>query len=371
MKKLLSIFMVLIAALVLASCGRTYEIAMVTDTGDIDDGSFNQGTWEGIKQYADEHNKSYQYYKPGGGDNPTNLDYEAAVENAIKGGAKIVITPGYLFQVAIYNLQDKYPNVKFVLIDAEPNNDDWSNGSPTFKTASNTLAILFQEEQAGFLAGYAAVKDGFTKLGFAGGMKVPAVQRFGIGWYAGAHYAANEDNITIQFNAAHYEYLGTFGPSDEYKAKVAGWYNSGVEIVHAAAGGAGFSVIAAAKEVEGGNKWVVGVDKDQAADGEVVISSAIKGVGEAAYEALEQFYSEKGFVGGRTLTLGADLEAVGLPKGSSFKFRTFTEAQYDAIFAKLKTGATGHINVPATADELETFITGLGFTLDAALKAYV
>ena len=120
-------------------------------------------------------------------------------------------------------------------------------------------------------------------------------QRFGIGWYAGAHYAANEDNITIQFNAAHYEYLGTFGPSDEYKAKVAGWYNSGVEIVHAAAGGAGFSVIAAAKEVEGGNKWVVGVDKDQAADGEVVISSAIKGVGEAAYEALEQFYSEKGF----------------------------------------------------------------------------
>ena len=173
-KALLVIALFFASVFTMASCaGEKYEIAMVTDSGGIDDKSFNQSTWEGIVEYATANEKSYKYYKPR---EVSDKAYLRAIKLAVRGGAKIVVTPGYLFETAIYKAQSLYPDVKFVLIDGEPHTADYG----TYKTEENTLNILFDEHEVGFLAGYVAVKSGkFTNLGFFGGMSVPAVQRLG------------------------------------------------------------------------------------------------------------------------------------------------------------------------------------------------
>lgn len=357
MKKILSVLSILVLGFVLIACGgKTYEIAMITDTGDIDDGSFNQGTWEGIKKYAEENDVTHQYYKPAG---ETTDAYMSAIDLAVSGGAKIVITPGFYFEIPIFDAQAKYPNVKFVILDGSPHNGDYN-----LLVAENTLAIFFKEEQSGFLAGYATVQEGFTKLGYMGGIAVPAVQRFGIGWVAGAYLAASElELVEFAFDAQDYTYLGGFGPTDTIKNTAASWYTRGVEVIHAAAGGAGSSVMAAAGEST--NKWVVGVDSDQAADSATVLSSAVKGVGEAAFDALQLFYAED-FPGGQTWNLGVAEDGVGLPMATS-RFKNFSQADYTAIFAKI---VAGTVIVPDTADALATYVAALpgNYTVTQALK---
>lgn len=154
---------------------------MITDVGTIDDRSFNQGTWEGIKQYAEEKGITHKYYQP---TEQTDDAYLSSIDLAVKNGAKIVVTPGFLFEGPIGIAQDRYPDVTFVLIDGNPTVDG------AIKINSNAVGITYAEEQAGFLVGYAAVKDGFTKLGFMGGMAVPAVKRYGFGFIQGAELAA-------------------------------------------------------------------------------------------------------------------------------------------------------------------------------------
>ena len=189
MKKFLVILLALVMVLSTAACGgkttdktaetKTYDIAMITDIGSIDDKSFNQGTWEGIVAYADKNKITHKYYKP---TEQTTDAYLAAIQLAVEGGAKVVVTPGYLFEEPVFKAQDLYPDVKFILIDGNPHNADYS----VYKTADNAVGIVFAEEQSGYLAGYAAVKDGYTKLGFMGGMAVPAVVRYGYGFAQGA-----------------------------------------------------------------------------------------------------------------------------------------------------------------------------------------
>ena len=187
MKRLISLLLVIFMAcgLVLTGCAsqEKYEIAMITDKGTIDDKSFNQGTWEGVKAFADANGKSYQYYKP---TEISDAAYLEAIGLAVDGGAKMVVCPGCLFEVAVYEAQTKYPDVSFILIDGTPHTADYV----TFETKSNVLCFLFAEEQVGFYAGYAAVKDGFTKLGYQGGQSVPAVVRYGYGFLQGAEAAA-------------------------------------------------------------------------------------------------------------------------------------------------------------------------------------
>ena len=152
-----------------ASADGSYELALVTDLGTIDDKSFNQGAWEGMERYAKENNISYKYYQPQEG---TTDSYIETIGLAIEGGAKLVVCPGFLFEEPVYIVQDQYPDVCFILLDGEPHDADYN-----YKTNDNVMPILFQEDQAGYLAGYECVKDGYTKLGFMGGMAVPAVIR--------------------------------------------------------------------------------------------------------------------------------------------------------------------------------------------------
>ncbi|MDE6357623.1 MAG: BMP family ABC transporter substrate-binding protein [Eubacteriales bacterium] len=352
MKKLVSLFLAATMALSMVACGGgttstteepageetssvetqdkssdgKYEIALVTDVGTIDDRSFNQGSWEGVVKYAEENGISHKYYQPA---EKSNEAITASIELAIKGGAKTIVCPGFLFEVPVYNMQLKYPDVKFIIIDGEPKSSDGEDAE--YVVAENTVAIYYEEQQAGFLAGYAAVKEGYRNLGFMGGIAVPAVIRFGYGFIQGADYAAlelglNKDDIKI-----NYTYVGNFDSSPDNMAKASSWYNEGVEVIFACGGGVGNSVMKAAESIDG--KKVIGVDVDQSFESETVITSAMKNLQSSVYEELKAVYDGT-FEGGKILTLGADTNNVLLPMETS-KFENFTQEDYDAIYAKV------------------------------------
>ncbi len=303
----------------------TYELALITDVGTIDDKSFNQGAWEGVEAYAKDNGLTYKYYQPTG---KSDDEYLVAIDMAIKGGAKVVVCPGFLFEVPIHTAQTKYPDVNFVILDGAPHAGDYVPD-----IAKNTYSILYAEEQAGFLAGYAIVKEGYTKLGFMGGMAVPAVVRYGYGFVQGADYAAKELGLADDAVQVKYTYFGNFDPTPENMAKAASWYNEGTEVIFACAGGAGNSVMKAAETA--GTK-VIGVDVDQANESDTVITSSMKNLSKSVYDALTDYYNNA-FPGGTSAILSATEEGVQLPMATS-RFEKFTQADYDAIYKKIEAG---------------------------------
>ena len=301
------------------------ELALCIDVGTIDDKSFNQGSWEGIERYAQENGVSAKYYKSADVSTDAFID---TIELAIEGGAKTVVCPGFLFEVPIYTLQTQYPDVNFILVDGTPN--DGANPA-TYETAANTMPILYQEDEAGFLAGYAAVKDGYTKLGFMGGMALPAVIRYGYGFLAGADYAAAE--MGIDGVEVTYYYTGTFEATPEAQTMAASWYQAGTEVIFACGGAVGNSVMAAAEASDG---KVIGVDVDQSSESETVITSAMKQLSNSVYDAVSAVYGGT-FKGGETAIFNAANNGVGLPLETS-KFTTFTQEDYDSIYAAIVAG---------------------------------
>jgi basic membrane protein A len=307
----------------------TFELALVTDLGTIDDKSFNQGSWDGLIQYARTNNISHKYYQPA---EQSNDSYLNTIDLAVRGGAKLIVTPGFLFEVPIFIAQDRYPDVKFVLVDGVPNDGNWGAG-PVFRTGNNVVGILYAEDQAGFLAGYAAVRDGNRRLGFMGGMAVPAVVRFGYGFVQGAEYAARELGLSAGSITINYHYTGHFNATPEVQTMAASWYNGGIEVIFAAGGAVGNSVMAAAEQA---GRKVIGVDVDQSGESSSVITSAMKGLAHSVHYSIEAFYAGR-FPGGRTLVLEASNDGVGLPMETS-RFNTFSKAEYDAIFRRLANG---------------------------------
>ncbi len=370
MKKFLSIVlaiaMLCTVAAVFSSCGSgTYDIALITDKGNIDDKSFNQGAWEGVQKYAEENKITHKYYKP---EEASDAGYLAAIDLAVSGGAKIVVTPGYLFEVAVYEAQTKYPDVKFILLDGAPHTADYA----TYETKTNVASVMYAEEESGYLAGYAAVKDGFTKLGFMGGMAVPAVQAFGYGYLQGINAAAEElglDSVDVT-----YHYTGDFAENDTNKATAKTMYQEGTEVIFACGGSVGKSVMAAASEAAA---KVIGVDVDQRYDSDTVITSATKGLGNSVVTVLTSIYDGtfESTYGGKTTYFTAANNGVGLPTevldGSSDnafdRFAKFTKEDYDKVYATLVDGSVDPVRTItvaadtgiATADEL---VSGLGLT---------
>ena len=275
--------------------------------------------------YAEKNNITHEYYKP---TEQSTDAYLASIDLAVKDGAKVVVTPGYLFEEPIYIAQDKYPDVNFILIDGNPHD----KAGKDYKTNKNTVGIVFAEEQSGYLAGYAAVKDGYTKLGFMGGMAVPAVTRYGYGFVQGADDAAKEmgiDKVDMK-----YHYTGGFDATPEVQTLASSWYTDGTEVIFACGGAVGNSVMSAAKAIDG--KKVIGVDVDQSSESDTVITSAMKGLSSAVTQTLEEYYNDK-FPGGESLVLGADKDGVKLPMETS-KFEKFTQADYDKVYKDLADG---------------------------------
>ncbi|MGL5514706.1 MAG: BMP family lipoprotein [Sporomusa sp.] len=363
MKKLLTLLLALVMVLSLGACGSkpagesedtksgdgdTYELALITDLGTIDDKSFNQGSWEGLVQYADENGITHKYYQPA---EQSDDAYLAAIDLAVKGGAKVIVTPGFLFEVPIWMAQDLYPDVHFILVDGAPHDVDYTD----FTIGENVVGVNYAEEEAGFLAGYAAVKDGMTKLGFMGGMAVPAVVRFGYGFVQGAEYAAQELGLGANSITINYHYTGAFEASPEAQAQAASWYNNGIEVIFACGGAVGNSVMAAAEQA--GTK-VIGVDVDQSGESDTVITSAMKGLKASVYACIKEYY-DGSFPGGQVQVFEAANDGVGLPMETS-KFEHFTQADYDKVFASLVDDSIPLVR--DTSDDAEVKVTDIPVT---------
>ncbi len=307
-----------------------YEIAFVTDVGQLKDKSFNQGTWEGIKRYAYDNDKSYKYYQPAGGDSATDEDRYDAMKAAADAGAKVVVCAGFLQGTALSRAAQELKDTRFIFIDGWVLKD--KNGEPL----KNVAAIDYNEEQSGFLAGYAAVKEGYTKLGFSGGGggTNAACCRFGYGYIQGAQAAAEEKDITVDMNYS-WEYGSSFGASAELQTMINGWYSKGTEIVFVCGGAMCQSVFAAASANEGA---VIGVDIDQSDESDTVITSATKGIRESVEYVLEKIYSDSwDDIGGVQTTLGAKDDAVALPT-DTWKMENFTVDEYEDLYEELKDG---------------------------------
>ncbi len=318
MKKVLLMVLavVMVAALFVGCAKQTLlsEVGMVTDSGTIDDKSFNQGTWEGVVKACDDFGYEPKYLKPAG---TTDADYMTEITNLVDSGYKLIVCPGFKFEVTIFQAQDKYPDAKFVLIDGSPHNADYSES----KVGDNVVSIFFAEQQSGFLAGVAAaVEKPDSEFGFIGGMEIPAVQKFNWGFQQGLRYANENLGTNTVIKAENVIYQGSFDDVAAGTALAAQMYDKGVDVIFAAAGGVGNGVITEAKNraVAGQDVWVVGVDVDQYSDGiyegnkSVILTSAMKSVGVAAYDMVKA-YNEGTFPGGQTLTFDASNDGVQIP----------------------------------------------------------
>ena len=326
------------------------KVALVTDVGTIDDESFNQATWQGVKAYCEANGIEYTYYQP------TEDSTEArciSIDQAIKEGANVVVMPGYLFGASIVREQEKYPDVYFIAVDVGAG-DLTEDYATYYDPAANVVCATFAEEQAGYLAGYAVVMDGYTKLGFLGGMAVPAVIRYGYGWLQGARDAAKELGVEVECN---YTYGGQFFGDASITAKMEGWYAGGTEIVFACGGGIYTSAVEAAN-IHGAK--VVGVDVDQSYIDACIVTSAMKGLQNVTETILGALNAGEwdGTYGGQFITYSlASGDYVGIPTAeSSWRFNNFTMEQYDAILAKLK---SGEIVVDNNSDNVNPEIEGI------------
>ena len=283
MKKFIVVLLAALMVFSFAACGGskggssddgTMKVAMVTDYGDITDQSFNQTTYEACKAFCDENGVEFTYKKPA---SDADADRVSSIEEAIEEGYNVIVMPGYAFANAIYEVAPMYPDTKFVALDVSEG-DLTAYGEREFD-GPNVYSAVYQEEIAGYMAGYAAVKLGYTKLGFLGGMAVPAVQRYGSGFVQGADAAAEElgkSDVEIK-----YVYGGQFFGDADITAAMDTWYGAGTECVFACGGGI-YSSAAEAAAKTGGK--VIGVDVDQQGiiDGQygdgMTVTSAMKGL---------------------------------------------------------------------------------------------
>jgi basic membrane protein A len=313
---------------------------MVTDYGKITDQSFNQTTYEACKAFADANGLEFTYKQPA---TDADADRMASIEQAIEEGYNVIVMPGYAFAEAIYQEAPVYPDVKFVALDVSEG-DLTAYGAREFK-ADNVYSAVYQEELAGYMAGYAAVKLGYTKLGFLGGMAVPAVQRYGHGYVQGADDAAVE--LGLKDLEIKYVYGGQFFGDADITAVMDTWYGAGTEVVFACGGGIYTSAAEAAAKVGG---KVIGFDVDQAPiiDGDygegMTVTSAMKGLAPTVKTLLGAIVEGKwDSYKGQIQNLGLVSENpednyVQLPASTQFEDGKFTEDDYKALVSKLYKG---------------------------------
>ena len=329
----------------MTSADGKYQVAFVTDVGQLKDKSFNQGTFDGVKLYAAANGLSYKYYQPANGSEATDDDRYDAMKAAVEGGADVVVCAGFMQEAALRKAAIEYPDTPFVFIDGYPIQEQATeydaagnalpNDSPVL---TNVAGVAFQEQQAGYLAGYAAVKDGFTKLGFSGGGggTNPACCRFGYGYVQGANAAALEKGITVDMNYS-WQYGSNFSASTDLQTMINGWYVNGTEIVFACGGSMFQSIVAAASANDG---YVIGVDVDQSGESEYVVTSAMKGLADAVQWAVAKVYDGTfDTIGGQQTSLGVADNAVQLPTGAdSWRFETFTVEEYESLYQQMVDG---------------------------------
>ena len=381
MKKILALVLALCMVFALCACGNTpadgnkpaeeskapeaaesstpaapeapaYKVAMITDYGDITDQSFNQTTYEGCKEFCEANGVDFEYYKPAG---DSTAERVAMVDAAVADGYNVVVMPGYAFGETITQVADLYPDVKFIALDV-------SQGDlGDYQIPENVTCAVYQEELCGYMAGYAAVKLGYTKLGFLGGMAVPAVVRYGYGFVQGADAAATELGADVTLN---YVYGNQFSGDADITAYMDTWYANGTEVVFACGGGIYNSAAEAAAKVGG---KVIGVDVDQAAiidayaEG-MTVTSAMKGLAPTVKAILgelilnDNWAQYAGQINTLGLVSGTDVEAnyVQIPYESTQWSDTFTKDDYAALVAAMFDGTITVSNDTETEPTVQT-----------------
>ena len=354
MKKLISVLLAVLMLLSVAAFAEgEYRVAMITDYGDITDQSFNQTTYEAAKAYCEANGIDFTYYKPNG---DSTAERVAMVEKADDDGYNVIVMPGYAFGETIAEVQEEYPEINFIALDVSEGD---LGGA---EVASNVYCAVYKEELCGYMAGYAAVKLGYTHLGFLGGMAVPAVVRYGFGYVQGADAAAKEIGADVTLE---YVYGNQFFGDADITAYMDNWYQTlGVQVVFACGGGIYSSAAEAAAKVDGAK--VIGVDVDQAAiiDGTygegLTVTSAMKGLAATVDTLLAET------VAGNFANYGGKVESLGLVgtepaanyvqlAGSTQFGEGFTEEDYAALVAAM---FNGEVTVSDAIDAMpETTIT--------------
>ena len=371
MKKFLALTLALVMSLSLVACGSKEEtpaegeetpedtadfsVAMITDYGDITDQSFNQTTYEACKAYCEANGVTFNYFKPAG---DSTAERVAMVESAVDEGYTVIVMPGYAFADTIKETAETYPDVTFVALDV----GEGDLGDYTLP--SNVYCAVYQEELCGYMAGYAAVKMGYTHLGFLGGMAVPAVVRYGYGFVQGADAAAADLGTTA---TVEYVYGNAFAGDADITAYMDNWYQTlGVEVVFACGGGIYTSAAEAAAKVGG---KVIGVDVDQAGiidggygDG-MTVTSAMKGLAPTVEHILTEIAAGNfANYGGKIETLGLvsgddpTANYVQLPMESTQWCDTFTQDNYKEMVKSMFDG-TITVSNDTTAMPATTAVT--------------
>lgn len=386
------IMAILLAAAItgsLAGCGSTQDknaadaseqkmkVAMVTDSGDITDQSFNQMTYEACKAWGKENDIEFNYYKP---QSDSDEARTASVDQAVADGANVIVLSGYVFAPTVIDESDLYPEVKFLALDVSAGdicekgigegydyNPDHYNVTDYYN-GDNVYCCTYQEELSGFMAGYAAVMLGYRHLGFLGGMSVPAVNRYGYGYVQGADAAAKELGITDEVQV---EYVcgGQFYGDADITAYMDTWYGSkGVEVVFACGGGIYTSAAEAA--VKTGGK-VIGVDLDQSVtineykDG-LTVTSAMKGLQVTIDNVLDAILNDEWdeYVG-KIENLGMESpdpaeNYVQLPEETTQWDDTFTKEDYQKLVERMYNGEYEVSSDSTTFPETEITATDYG-----------
>lgn len=319
--------------------GSNVKVGMVTDSGTIDDKSFNQGTWEGIKKSEKDFGISKKYLKPTG---TTEADYLKEISNLYDAGYRLIICPGFKFSSAIFNAQSKYTDTKFVLIDATPNSGKKGEADVI---KENTVCILFAEQESGFVAGVATalqLKEG--EAGFIGGMEIPPVQKFNWGFQQGLDYANKNFGTKMSIKPENVVYQGSFDNTAAGQQLAAQMFDKGVKVIHAAAGGVGAGAINEAKSraKAGKQAWIVGVDVDQYQDGiyksgkSVILTSAMKKVDQGAHDMIKAEIDSK-FPGGKIFMFDSKNNGIGIPNKNP-NLNSDVIKKVDEVYKKIQSG---------------------------------
>jgi len=317
-----------IFAIATATGAKQFKVGMVTDVGGVNDQSFNQSAWEGLKRAEKELGVKIAYKE-----SKQDADYAPNMETLTDANNDLIWGIGFLMGDAIKSTALINPDQKYAII-------DFSYGDETPK---NVGCAVFQEEQPSFLVGYIAGKmTKANKVGFVGGIKFPLIEKFEYGYMAGVKMANPKCEILRQ-------YAESFTDAAKGKAITNNMYQQNADIVFHASGGVGDGVIEAAKEK---GKWAIGVDKDQnflAPDN--VLTSAMKRVDNAIFDMVKQLTTGN-FKGGATVVYNLSNDGVGIAPTSS---KHVPESILDEVEALIKKIKAGEIVVPATKETYDAF----------------
>ena len=341
MKRIISVILLaclLITAMcTISGCVKSrYELVLLTDSGAVNDKGFNQSAWDAMTEFAVQRDLDCRYFIP---QSTKRDDLVSQLRSVAKEGAAVIVMSGRVYETALYEVQRDYPDIKFVLIDGKPHAED----SQIPDIPANTTSVMFAVEQSGFLAGYAAVYDGITDLGFLAGAPDEDARAYGYGFLQGAEYAAKENGVSV---SVLYQYTGKNEKSDKNKQTAKEMYEAGADLIFACGKGTEESVIEASGEKR---SYVICADTDRRYDSGTVLTSAVKGVSDALKLVLRSVCDMKDFeysFGEKSTYFNAANGGAGLASfvindknGDAFdRFYKFGKNEYEIILDRLSSG---------------------------------